>query len=61
VRVGVAAQPRSRRGALGDLGGGERRGDRARAGARGIDVDELALEDVEALSRSLRGALGTGT
>jgi acetyl esterase/lipase len=29
--------------------------------ARGIDVDELALEDVEALWRSLRGALGTGT
>jgi acetyl esterase/lipase len=29
--------------------------------ARGIEVDELALEDVEALSRSLRGALEVGT
>jgi hypothetical protein len=54
--VGSAAAPAT----VAVPGGGPTRcAERLRA--RGIAVDELALEDVEALSRSLRGALEVGT
>ena len=54
--VGVAAAP-----ATVAVPGGRPTRCAERLRARGIAVDELALEDVEALSRSLRGALEVGT
>jgi len=54
--VGVAAAP-----ATVAVPGGRPTRCAERLRARGIAVDELALEDVEALARSLRGALEVGT
>jgi acetyl esterase/lipase len=54
--VGIAAAP-----ATVAVPGGRPTRCAERLRARGIEVDELALEDVEVLSRSLRGALEVGT